>query len=124
MRDRTVGSEVPVPAEPEEKGDFIGWCRRRSSALPPQLGLVRRSHRHHRAALQGLYEAVPKQGGWAYTLGSATLVVIIVQFFTGIFLLLDYVPSVTNAYSSLLYLRTDDLFGDWIRGIHLWGAYV
>ncbi len=44
---------------------------------------------------KGLYEAVPEQGGWAYTLGSATLVLILLQLFTGIFLLLDYVPSVT-----------------------------
>ncbi|HEY6468618.1 MAG TPA: cytochrome bc complex cytochrome b subunit [Candidatus Dormibacteraeota bacterium] len=73
---------------------------------------------------KGLYEAVPEQGGWAYTLGSATLVLILLQLFTGIFLLLDYVPSVTQAWSSLNYLRTDDPFGAWVRGLHLWGAYT
>ncbi len=73
---------------------------------------------------KGLYEAVPKQGGWAYTLGSATLVLILLQLFTGIFLLLDYVPSVTQAWSSLNYLRTSDPFGGWVRGLHLWGAYT
>ncbi|MFZ2034111.1 MAG: cytochrome b N-terminal domain-containing protein [Candidatus Dormiibacterota bacterium] len=73
---------------------------------------------------KGLYEAVPEQGGWAYTLGSATLVLILLQLFTGIFLLLDYVPSVTQAWSSLNYLRTSDPFGGWVRGLHLWGAYT
>ena len=73
---------------------------------------------------KGLYEAVPEQGGWAYTLGSATLVLILLQLFTGIFLLLDYVPSVTQAWSSLNYLRTNDPFGAWVRGLHLWGAYT
>ncbi len=73
---------------------------------------------------KGLYEAVPEQGGWAYTLGSATLVLILLQLFTGIFLLLDYVPSVTQAWSSLNYLRTADPFGSWVRGLHLWGAYT
>ena len=73
---------------------------------------------------KGLYEAVPEQGGWAYTLGSATLVLILLQLFTGIFLLLDYVPSVTQAWSSLNYLRTQDPFGGWVRGLHLWGAYT
>ncbi len=73
---------------------------------------------------KGLYEAVPERGGWAYTLGSATLVLILLQLFTGIFLLLDYVPSVTQAWSSLNYLRTDDPFGAWVRGLHLWGAYT
>lgn len=73
---------------------------------------------------KGLYEAVPRRGGWAYTLGSATLVLILLQIFTGIFLLLDYVPSVQEAYQSLDYLRTSDPFGDWVRGLHLWGAYT
>src|SRR5487761_1656973 len=72
---------------------------------------------------KGLYEAVPREGGWAYSLGSATLVLILLQIFTGIFLLLEYVPSVNEAWSSLEYLRTSDPFGDWVRGLHLWGAY-
>lgn len=73
---------------------------------------------------KGLYEAVPKQGGWAYALGSATLVLIVLQFFSGIFLLLVYVPSVGDAWTTLHYLQTDDPFGNWVRGLHLWGAYT
>lgn len=73
---------------------------------------------------KGLYEAVPVRGGWAYALGSATLALILLQLFTGIFLLLDYVPSTSEAYRSLDYLRTNDPFGAWVRGLHLWGAYV
>ena len=73
---------------------------------------------------KGLYEAVPDRGGWAYTLGSATLVLILLQLFTGIFLLFDYVPSFAQAWDSLTFLRTSDRFGDWVRGMHLWGAYV
>jgi quinol-cytochrome oxidoreductase complex cytochrome b subunit len=73
---------------------------------------------------KGLYEAVPKRGGWAYALGSATLALILLQLFTGIFLLLDYVPSFSQAYDSLHYLETSDRFGAWVRGMHLWGAYV
>lgn len=73
---------------------------------------------------KGLYEAVPREGGWAYTLGSATLVVILLQIFTGIFLLFAYVPSVNEAYRSLDYLRTSQPFGDWVRGLHLWGSYT
>src|SRR5487761_1228051 len=73
---------------------------------------------------KGLYEAVPKKGGWAYALGSATLALILLQLFTGIFLLLDYVPSVNDAYNSLDYLRSSDAFGAWVRGLHLWGSYT
>ena len=73
---------------------------------------------------KGLYEAVPRRGGWAYTLGSATLALILLQLFSGIFLLLDYVPSVEEAWNSLYYLHTQDPFGAWVRGLHLWGAYT
>jgi len=72
----------------------------------------------------GLYEAVPQRGGWFYALGSATLALIMLQLFSGIFLLLDYVPSVEEAYPSLEYLKTTDHFGDWVRGLHLWSAYT
>ncbi len=73
---------------------------------------------------KGLYEAVPRKGGWAYALGSATLALILLQLFSGIFLLLDYVPSVTDAFNSLDYLRSSDGFGAWVRGLHLWGSYT
>ncbi len=73
---------------------------------------------------KGLYEAVPKKGGWAYALGSATLALILLQLFSGIFLLLDYVPSVNDAFNSLDYLRSGDAFGAWVRGLHLWGSYI
>ncbi|HEX4754907.1 MAG TPA: cytochrome b N-terminal domain-containing protein [Candidatus Dormibacteraeota bacterium] len=73
---------------------------------------------------KGLYEAVPKKGGWAYALGSATLALILLQLFSGIFLLLDYVPSVNDAFNSLDYLRSSDAFGAWVRGLHLWGSYT
>jgi quinol-cytochrome oxidoreductase complex cytochrome b subunit len=73
---------------------------------------------------KGLYEAVPVRGAWFYTLGSATLVLIILQLITGIFLTLLFVPSVTEAWQSLNYLKEHDAFGSIVRGIHLWSAYV
>jgi quinol---cytochrome c reductase cytochrome b subunit, bacillus type len=73
---------------------------------------------------KGLYEAVPKKGGWAYTLGSATLVLILLQLFTGIFLLLVYTPSFDQGWTALDWLQRNDHFGAWVRGMHLWGAYV
>src|SRR5918911_1708696 len=73
---------------------------------------------------KGLYEAVPVRGAWFYTLGSATLVLILLQLITGIFLTLLYVPSVTEAWESLNYLKQHDAFGSIVRGIHLWSAYI
>src|SRR5213082_1180839 len=71
---------------------------------------------------KGLYEAVPVRGAWFYTLGSATLVLLLL--ITGIFLTLLYVPSVTEAWASLNYLKEHDAFGSIVRGIHLWSAYI
>src|SRR4051812_657741 len=73
---------------------------------------------------KGLYEAVPVRGAWWYTLGSATLVLILLQVVTGIFLLFFYVPSTTEAVSSLRWVKEHDAFGSVVRGMHLWGAYV
>jgi len=73
---------------------------------------------------KGLYEAVPVRGAWFYTLGSATLVLIILQLITGIFLTLLYVPSVKEAWESLNYVKQNDAFGSIVRGIHLWSAYI
>jgi quinol-cytochrome oxidoreductase complex cytochrome b subunit len=73
---------------------------------------------------KGLYEAVPVRGAWFYTLGSVTLILILLQLITGIFLTLLYVPSVTEAWASLQYLKQYDVFGSIVRGIHLWSAYL
>jgi quinol-cytochrome oxidoreductase complex cytochrome b subunit len=72
----------------------------------------------------GLYESVPVRGAWFYSLGSATLILITMQLVTGIFLMMEYVPSTTEAWSSLHFARTTDQFGQYVRALHLWGAYV
>lgn len=91
-------------------GAIYGWIDERA-------GITGQLHK-------GLYESVPRKGGWAYTLGSATLVLILLQLFTGIFLLFEYVPSFQQAWTSLSYIEHSDRFGGWVRGMHLWGAYV
>ncbi len=69
-----------------------------------------------------LYEPVPKRGKWLYTLGSATLFLITLQFLTGILLLFYYVPTADNAWDSIYYIMNDAYFGQLIRGIHFWSA--
>lgn len=73
---------------------------------------------------KGLYEAVPRRGAWAYTLGSATLILILNQLITGICLTLIYVPSTTEGWASLDYIKLHDPFAQIVRGMHLWGCYV
>ena len=69
-----------------------------------------------------LYEPVPKRGAWVYTLGSACLFLISLQFLTGILLLFYYVPTTDHAWDSVSYIMNDAYFGILIRGIHYWSA--
>src|ERR671933_1385627 len=69
-----------------------------------------------------LYEPVPKRGTWLYTLGSATLFTIVLQFLTGILLLYYYVPTTDHAWNSIYYIMHESYFGWLIRGIHYWSA--
>jgi menaquinol-cytochrome c reductase cytochrome b subunit len=69
-----------------------------------------------------LYEPVPKRGAWLYTLGSATLFLITLQFLTGILLLFYYVPTTDHAWNSVYYIMNEAYFGRLIRGIHYWSA--
>ncbi len=69
-----------------------------------------------------LYEPVPKRGAWLYTLGSATLFLITLQFLTGILLLFYYVPTTDHAWNSVAYIMEEAYFGILIRGIHYWSA--
>jgi len=79
-----------------------------------------------RLGLTGIYNTVldrkvPKVNWW-YTLGSATLVLFLLQAATGIFLTVYYVPSPDHAYESIQYIMNGVAFGWLIRGIHHWGA--
>jgi ubiquinol-cytochrome c reductase cytochrome b subunit len=65
---------------------------------------------------------MPSRLGWAYTLGSATLFVFVLQVATGMFLAMYYSPSPDHAYDSIQYIMNDVTFGSIIRGLHHWGA--
>jgi menaquinol-cytochrome c reductase cytochrome b subunit len=69
-----------------------------------------------------LYEPTPRRGRLLYTLGSATLFLITLQFLTGILLLFYYVPTTDHAWDSIYYIMTSVYFGKLIRGIHFWSA--
>jgi ubiquinol-cytochrome c reductase cytochrome b subunit len=60
---------------------------------------------------------VPGNINWFHTLGSATLILIGVQFLTGIALSMSYVPSPDHAYASVLYID-ETPFGGITRAIH------
>src|SRR5258708_16880107 len=66
---------------------------------------------------------VPRNtASWWYVFGSAALVVFLVQLVTGILLALIYVPSGSEAWSSLQALNHDVTLGWFIRALHGWGS--
>jgi menaquinol-cytochrome c reductase cytochrome b subunit len=69
-----------------------------------------------------MFRKVPKGTNWFYTLGSATLFAFLSQAVTGVFLAMYYVPSVTDAYESTRHITNDVFLGEFVRGMHKWGA--
>ena len=79
-----------------------------------------------RVGWKGIWESVflrkvPKVN-WLYTLGSATLFVVINQMVTGILLTIYYVPTPNQAYDTVQYITSEVAMGWFIRGLHHWGA--
>ena len=64
---------------------------------------------------------IPKVN-WLYTLGSASLFVMVNQIFTGILLTIYYVPTPDHAFDSVQYITNQVPAGWLIRGLHHWGA--
>ncbi|NQV06830.1 cytochrome b N-terminal domain-containing protein [bacterium] len=75
-----------------------------------------------RGVWNGIFLRMIPKVNWSFTLGSATLFVVVNQFITGILLTIYYVPSPQDAYDTVLYI-TNELPAGWlIRGMHHWGA--
>ena len=94
----------------EAPADLLGWLDERTGGASFLTGM--------------LYRKVPKGTNWFYTLGSATLFAFAVQAVTGVFLAMFYTPSPTQAYSSVTHLTNDVFLGEFVRGMHKWGASV
>jgi menaquinol-cytochrome c reductase cytochrome b subunit len=71
-----------------------------------------------------MFRKIPKGTNWFYTLGSATLFAFLSQAVTGVFLAMYYDPSPTQAYESTRHLTNDVFLGEFVRGMHKWGATV
>lgn len=71
-----------------------------------------------------LFRKVPKGTNWWYTLGSATMFAFISQAVTGIFLAMWYTPDPVQAYESMRYINNEAFLGEFVHGMHKWGATV
>jgi ubiquinol-cytochrome c reductase cytochrome b subunit len=69
-----------------------------------------------------LEEPLPKGTGWWFTTGSALLLLIGIQFLTGVELSMYYIPAPAMAYDSVQFISRELAFGWLVRGLHFWGA--
>jgi quinol-cytochrome oxidoreductase complex cytochrome b subunit len=66
---------------------------------------------------------VPRDtASWFYVFGSATFVIMVLQFVTGILLAMVYVPTPGEAWQSLQALNGQIAFGWFLRAVHGWGS--
>jgi len=72
-----------------------------------------------------MFRKVPKGTNWFYTLGSATLFAFLSQAVTGVFLAMYYRPDAAGgAYESIRYINDQVFLGQFVHGMHKWGASV
>src|ERR1041385_7140684 len=60
--------------------------------------------------------------GWIKTTGGIVVVLLLVQFCTGVLLAFYYVPSVDHAYTTVSYIEKVVSSGSWIRSLHHYGS--
>jgi menaquinol-cytochrome c reductase cytochrome b subunit len=104
--------QVPTHPLPIEAGaSVVDWLDERT-ALSPGLRWL-------------MWRKVPRGVNWAYTLGSATLFAFLNQAVTGVFLAMYYRPDVSGgAYESARNINDNVFLGQFVRGMHKWGASV
>ena len=89
-------------------GGFVDWFDSRTG--------IRAARKHL------LDEPLPAGVGWWFVTGSILLMLLSVQFITGIVLAMYYVPSPEFAYDSVRYVMERVTFGRVLRGLHFFGA--
>ncbi len=83
-----------------------------------------------RLSLTSIHELAKKkqvpvhaQDCW-YFMGGIALVLILIQFFTGVLLMFYYIPEINSAYSSVLFINSQVEFGWFFRSMHSWTANI
>ena len=68
------------------------------------------------------HEVPASAGSWFYVFGSATLLCFIIQVISGAILAFVYIPSTSEAWTSLQYLNHAQFWGWYLRAVHFWGS--
>ena len=65
---------------------------------------------------------LPKHINLLFSLGSLAMFLLLLQAATGAFLALSYSPSPDHAHNAVKYISEEVPFGNFVRGLHHWGA--
>jgi ubiquinol-cytochrome c reductase cytochrome b subunit len=65
---------------------------------------------------------IPRGISWLQTFGSASLTLFLLMVVTGMFLALNYAPSISDAHASTAYIQRQVPLGSFVLGLHYWGA--
>jgi quinol---cytochrome c reductase cytochrome b subunit, bacillus type len=104
QRERMKEAATEVPAT------VVGWVDERTGLGPFARGFM--------------FRKTPKGTNWFYTLGSASMFAFLSQAVTGVFLAMYYRPSADEAYTSIQHINNEVFLGEFVRGMHRWGATV
>jgi ubiquinol-cytochrome c reductase cytochrome b subunit len=86
------------------------------------LWIDERLHVRELYASTGGHRVPASAESWFYVFGSGTLLCFIIQIATGICLAFVYVPSASEAFTSLQYLNYQQPLGWFLRAMHNWGS--
>ena len=118
---------VPDALKPQPKRPGEGNGKEKPHEVAAEAGIHAADWVDERTSVSGglrwlMFRKVPKGTNWFYTLGSATLFAFLSQAVTGVFLAMYYNPSPIHAYESARYITNDVFLGQFVRGMHKWGA--
>jgi quinol-cytochrome oxidoreductase complex cytochrome b subunit len=120
---------IPAALKPKPKRPGEGNGKPKPQDVAAEAGVHAVDWVDERTSLSGglrwlMFRKVPKGTNWFYTLGSATLFAFLSQAVTGVFLAMYYDPSPIHAYESARYITNEVFLGQFVRGMHKWGATV
>ncbi len=120
---------IPAALKPKPKRPGEGDGKAKPHEVAAEAGIHAVDWVDERTSLSGglrwlMFRKVPKGTNWFYTLGSATLFAFLSQAVTGVFLAMYYDPSPIHAYESARNITNEVFLGQFVRGMHKWGATV
>ena len=120
---------VPDALKPKPKRPGEGKGKEKPHEVAAEAGIHAVDWVDERTSVSGglrwlMFRKVPKGTNWFYTLGSATLFAFLSQAVTGVFLAMFYDPSPIHAYESARSITNEVFLGQFVRGMHKWGATV